>query len=163
MIISIESEYYLGDEVLYETTAIKDRVVVPVFMLSTIRSITISCPNDNREYYLKYEIDGNKFLNPSEIRGHTKSSVNIMSGNSSSIRINIESEYYIGDEVLYETTAIKDRIVVPVFMLSKIKFINISSLYGSNEVEIKYGLEDGSILSSNDIRGHLKSKSVSLF
>lgn len=163
MIISVESEYYIGDEVLYETTAIKDRVIVPVFMLSTIHSIMILCPNDSREYYLKYEIDGHKFLNPDEIRGHAKSSINILNKNSSNIKINFESEYYIGDEVLYETTAIKDRVIVPVFMLSKIKFINITSLNDSNEVEIKYGLEDGSILSSNEIRGHLKSQSVNLF
>lgn len=163
MIVSIESEYYIGDEVLYETTAIKDRVVVPVFMLSTIQSITISCPNGSREYCLKYEIDGNKFLNPQEIRGHTKSSVSVSIGNSSTMRISFESEYYIGDEVLYETTAIKDRVVVPVFMLSKIKSINISPLNSSQEIAIKYELEDGSFLSPKDIRGHMKSQSVNLF
>ena len=163
MIVSIESEYYIGDEVLYETTAIKDRVVVPVFMLSTIQSITISCPNGNRENFLKYEIDGNKFLTPQEIRGHTKSSVNVIRGNSSSIMISFESEYYIGDEVLYETTAIKDRVVVPVFMLSKIKSINISPLNSNKEIAIKYELEDGSFLNPKDIRGHMKSQSVNLF
>lgn len=163
MVVSFESEYYIGDEVLYETTAIKDRVVVPVFMLGIIQSITISCPNNSREYCLKYEIDDNKFLNPQEIRGHTKSSVCIINGNSSNMRISFESEYYIGDEVLYETTAIKDRVVVPVFMLSKIQSINISSPYNSKEVVIKYELEDGSFLNPQDIRGHMKSQSVNLF
>lgn len=165
MIISIESEYYIGDEILYETTAIKDRVIVPVFMTSTIASITILCPNENyREYCLLYEIEDGKYLDSSKIKGiYKQSALNIINGNTSSKTIEFESEYYIGDEVLYETTAIKNRIVVPVFMLNKIESINITSVNNGRDISVKYKLEDETILNPQDIKGQMKSQSLNLF
>lgn len=74
MKISFESDYYIGDEVLYETTALKNGSFVQVFMLSKIKTISISCPNNNGHLSVKYELEDGKVLEPSDVRGHMKSS-----------------------------------------------------------------------------------------
>lgn len=163
MIVSIETEYYLGDEILYETTAIRDKSVVPVFMLNKIQSITISCPNGNREYSLKYEIEGGKFLTTNEIKCNYNSIALGKDIPNSKFRISFESKYCIGDEVLYETTAIKERVVVPVFMTGRIKSINISPFLDTDQISIKYELEDNNVINPDDVKGYLNHYSNNLF
>lgn len=163
MIVSIETEYYLGDEILYETTAIRDEVVVPVFMSTKIQSITISCPNNNREYSLTYEIEEGKTLVSNEIRG-LYHGLNSPSGVTNyKFKISFNSPYCIMDEILYETTAIRERIMVPVFMAGRIKAINISPLSESNQISIKYILEDNTVINPDDIKGYLNHNSSNLF
>ena len=159
MIVSIETEYYLGDEILYETTAIRDKVVVPVFMLSKIQSITISCPNYNREYSLEYEIDDGRTLKSNEIKCIYNNSNSAQGLSNFKFKISFDSPYCIMDEILYETTAIKERIVTTVFMAGRIKSINISPLGEGNQISIKYILDDGNIINPDDIRGYLNGVS----
>ena len=159
MIVSIETEYYLGDEILYETTAIRDKVVVPVFMLSKIQSITISCPNYNREYSLEYEIDDGRTLKSNEIKCIYNNSNSAKGLSNFKFKISFDSPYCIMDEILYETTAIKERIVTTVFMAGRIKSINISPLGEGNQISIKYILDDGNIINPDDIRGYLNGVS----
>lgn len=76
MKISFESDYYIGDEILYETVALKNGSFVQVFMLSKIKAIIISSPNENDGHFLiKYELEDGKILEPKDVRGHIKSSV----------------------------------------------------------------------------------------
>ena len=181
MIVSIETEYYLGDEILYETTAIRDKVIVPVFMLSKIQSITISCPNYNREYSLEYEIDDGRTLKANEIKCIYNNPNSAQGLSNFKFKISFDSPYCIMDEILYEimyngfkewagtviyghqflyeTTAIKERIVTSVFMAGRIKSIKISPLEDNNQIAIKYILDDGNVINPDDIRGYLNGAS----
>ena len=159
MIVSIETEYYLGDEILYETTAIRDKVIVPVFMLSKIQSITISCPNYNREYSLEYEIDDGRTLKANEIKCIYNNPNSAQGLSNFKFKISFDSPYCIMDEILYETTAIKERIVTSVFMAGRIKSIKISPLEDNNQIAIKYILDDGNVINPDDIRGYLNGVS----
>ena len=159
MIVSIETEYYLGDEILYETTAIRDKVIVPVFMLSKIQSITISCPNYNREYSLEYEIDDGRTLKANEIKCIYNNPNSAQGLSNFKFKISFDSPYCIMDEILYETTAIKETIVTSVFMAGRIKSIKISPLEDNNQIAIKYILDDGNVINPDDIRGYLNGVS----
>lgn len=159
MIVSIETEYYLGDEILYETTAIRDKVIVPVFMLTKIQSITISCPNYNREYSLEYEIDDGRTLKANEIKCIYNNPNSAQGLSNFKFKISFDSPYCIMDEILYETTAIKERIVTSVFMAGRIKSIKISPLEDNNQIAIKYILDDGNVINPDDIRGYLNGAS----
>lgn len=72
MKITFESEYCIGDEVLYETVALKNGSFVNVFILGKIQSILISSPSQSGQFTIQYQLDDGKILDPKEVRGHIK-------------------------------------------------------------------------------------------
>ena len=77
MKITIESEYGIGDEILYEAIVKCEGNFVQAYLKGVIKSVIISCPNKDRNYTLEYELENGKKLKMNEITGHVKVPVSI--------------------------------------------------------------------------------------